>query len=51
MSRGVWKAMETSAREVRMGKTEGRRSKRRKGRKEREERIEEKPEEEKDGRS
>ena len=43
--------MKTSAREIGVGKTEGRRSKGGKREKEREERKEEKPEKEKDGRS
>ena len=45
----MWKAVEAGAREIRVGKTEGRRSKGGKRGEEREERKEEKLEEGKDG--
>jgi len=47
----MWETVETGAREIRVGKTEGRRSKGGKRGKKRKERKEEKPEEEEDGRS
>ena len=47
----MWETVETSTREIGVGKTEGRRSKGRKGGKEREERKEEEPEEGENGRS
>ena len=47
MSRRVWEAVEASTREVRMGKTRGRRSKRRSGKQERGKREEEEEEAEK----
>ena len=50
MSGGVWKAVETSIREVGVGKTGGRRSEGEKRGKKRKERKEEKPEEGEDGR-
>ena len=47
----MWETMETSAREIGVGKIEGRRSKGGKRGKKREEEKEEKPEEGEDGRS
>jgi len=51
MPRGMWEAVETSTREVRMGETERRRGKRGNREKEREEGEEEKTEERENGRN
>jgi len=48
MSREMWETVETSTREIRLGKAEGGRSKRRSGEKERREEEEEETEKEKD---
>jgi len=50
MSRGMWETVETSAREIRVGKAEGERSKRRSRKKERREEEEEETEKGKDNR-
>jgi len=50
MSRGMWKTVKTSAREIRVEKAEGERSKRRSREKERREEEEEETEKRKDNR-